>query len=202
METNALSELEEICPIPLLILALIEARKYRWQRSQEEQHDCGEGCIVEWFRIYWRDWYRQHWIEHLNGAHFYEGFSRDEFDVLHTAQEDKALVKTLVGFLSEQGNKGENLGIICWARDFGQDFKKVIKFLRTVDINGKRFTWDAEMLRIMCLALREADKFKWIESQRAGHDLGEAAIHDWFTTYWPTWKKQHFSNFFEKVSTV
>lgn len=31
---------------------------------------------------------------------------------------------------------------------------------------------------------READAFKWIESQRAGHDLGETAIRRWVQEHW------------------
>ena len=31
---------------------------------------------------------------------------------------------------------------------------------------------------------QEALKFKWIESERAGHDLGEAAIRRWVQCHW------------------
>lgn len=31
---------------------------------------------------------------------------------------------------------------------------------------------------------QEALKFKWIESEKAGHDLGEAAIHRWVQCHW------------------
>jgi hypothetical protein len=31
---------------------------------------------------------------------------------------------------------------------------------------------------------READAFKWIESQKAGYDLGEAAIRCWVQEHW------------------
>ena len=30
----------------------------------------------------------------------------------------------------------------------------------------------------------EADRFKWIESERAGYDLGEGAIHRWVREHW------------------
>ncbi len=32
--------------------------------------------------------------------------------------------------------------------------------------------------------LKEADRFKWIESQRAGYDLGEDAIRCWVKQHW------------------
>ena len=30
----------------------------------------------------------------------------------------------------------------------------------------------------------EADRFKWIESEKAGHDLGERAIKNWIQQHW------------------
>ena len=33
-------------------------------------------------------------------------------------------------------------------------------------------------------ALREAQRHKWIESQKQGRDLGEQAIRDWFRKHW------------------
>lgn len=37
------------------------------------------------------------------------------------------------------------------------------------------------------LAQLEAEKHKWIESQKAGRDLGEAALRDWSRRYWWRW---------------
>ena len=33
-------------------------------------------------------------------------------------------------------------------------------------------------------ACREAERHKWIESQKQGRDLGEHAIHEWYRNYW------------------
>ena len=33
-------------------------------------------------------------------------------------------------------------------------------------------------------AVKEAERHKWIESQKQGRDLGEAAIRDWYRNYW------------------
>jgi hypothetical protein len=41
--------------------------------------------------------------------------------------------------------------------------------------------------RLMELAWREAEKHKWIESEKAGRDLGEAAIHDWSRKHFRRW---------------
>ena len=43
---------------------------------------------------------------------------------------------------------------------------------------------DSQLYR---LALMEADKHKWIESQKAGRDLGDAAIREWSRQYWWRW---------------
>ena len=43
---------------------------------------------------------------------------------------------------------------------------------------------DSQLFR---LALMEAQKHKWIESQKAGHDLGESALRDWSRRYWWRW---------------
>lgn len=34
-------------------------------------------------------------------------------------------------------------------------------------------------------ALREAERYKWIESQKQGRDLGDSAIREWYRVYWP-----------------
>lgn len=33
-------------------------------------------------------------------------------------------------------------------------------------------------------AVREAERHKWIESQKQGRDLGETAIHEWYRVHW------------------
>ena len=34
-------------------------------------------------------------------------------------------------------------------------------------------------------ARREADCYKWLESERHGRDLGEPAVHEWYHRFWP-----------------
>src|SRR6266700_2917316 len=41
-----------------------------------------------------------------------------------------------------------------------------------------------EKLSVYADAKKEADEFKWIESQRAGCDQGEAAIRRWVQCHW------------------
>jgi len=34
---------------------------------------------------------------------------------------------------------------------------------------------------------KEAEKYKWIASEKAGHDLGDDAIREWKNNYWLKW---------------
>jgi len=38
---------------------------------------------------------------------------------------------------------------------------------------------------------REIEKHKWIESERAGRDLGDAAILDWIVRFAARWRQLH-----------
>jgi hypothetical protein len=42
-----------------------------------------------------------------------------------------------------------------------------------------------QMLSLYEEGLREAERHKWIESQKRGMDLGEWALGDWYRRYWP-----------------
>ncbi len=41
-------------------------------------------------------------------------------------------------------------------------------------------------------AQEEADRHKYIESQKAGHDLGPAAIEDWQRRHWTIWLRHRW----------
>lgn len=186
-------ENENICPISILFLALIEARKYRWNKGMEHCKDVGRDAIEEWFKKSFKKWYRLNWTEHLNGKKFHDGFSPEEFNIVAN-ENDKELIAKIIGFLSETGNISENLGIMLWARSVCADMNKVTSFLNKIKINNKRFIWDKENLSLLCEALEEADKYKWIESQKAGYDLGEETILKWFKNNWERWKTENCKN--------
>jgi CheY-like chemotaxis protein len=50
----------------------------------------------------------------------------------------------------------------------------------------------AERERLFEEATREADRHKWIESEKAGRDLGEHAIRDWHKNYWRSWCRERW----------
>lgn len=41
-----------------------------------------------------------------------------------------------------------------------------------------------EVLNLRGEALREAERHKWIESQKLGRDVGPPAIEEWYSRYW------------------
>jgi hypothetical protein len=183
--------MRDICPLPLLFLAVLEARRYKWEKSKQEGKDLGNKAIAEWFKLHWKEWFNAHWVEHLQGKRFYDGFAESEFNITTSSPEgDSELTSKIVEFLQQSGNMSENLGIVLWSAEFGKDMNQVMKVLRKIDINSKRYIWDDDTLQRLCNALLEAEKHKWIESQKAQRDLGDDAIRDWFLKYWNSWLEQ------------
>ena len=45
---------------------------------------------------------------------------------------------------------------------------------------------------IFRLAMREAERHKWIQSEKAGRDLGEAALWEWSRRYWWRWCRERW----------
>jgi len=41
-------------------------------------------------------------------------------------------------------------------------------------------------------ATREAERYKWIESEKAGRDLGDSALRDWHKNYWRSWCRERW----------
>ena len=45
---------------------------------------------------------------------------------------------------------------------------------------------------ILCqMEIDELNRHKWIESEKAGHDLGEAAYIDWVERFYPAFARAH-----------
>lgn len=171
----------------LLFVALREARRYKWEESKRLGHDVGQDAVIEWFKKNWPSWYRNHWVAHVCGSEFWEEFGQQDFGLAHRPYPNAILLKDIIDHVS---NHGENLGIILWATDSKQDMAKVLEILRMMDINGKRAEMDEAMICLLANAMDEAEKYKWVESERAGKDLGDEAIFEWFRTHWGAWYGQ------------
>jgi hypothetical protein len=50
--------------------------------------------------------------------------------------------------------------------------------------------------------VEEAKRYKWIQSQKAGKDLGEAAIHDWVKKYAALYRKDYNEQYLAMVCCV
>ena len=46
--------------------------------------------------------------------------------------------------------------------------------------------------RLFDEATREAERYKWIESEKAGRDLGDRALQDWHRSYWRSWCRERW----------
>ena len=51
--------------------------------------------------------------------------------------------------------------------------------------------WQSEMAKRVCeSSYIEALKYKWIASEKAGRDLGDAAVAEWLKLHWPGWCRE------------
>lgn len=170
----------------LLFVAIREARIYKWEKSKQAGHDLGQQEVLKWFNDNWAAWYRDHWVSHLKGKEFWKEFGNEEYNVANNAP-DNCLFNEIMKSVADHG---ENLGIILWATKSGQDMEQVLSVLRKVNINSHRFIIEEKSLIALTKALDEADKYKWIASEKAGRDLGDQAIMEWFRNSWPTFYKE------------
>ncbi len=62
-------------------------------------------------------------------------------------------------------------------------------------LNHHSQLWREEQVRNATLEqLREIEKHKWIESEKAGCDLGSIAMMDWINKYAESWRRQWEKN--------
>lgn len=173
----------------LFMLALRYARDHKHEQQLKHRCDLGDRPILEWFHNNWRCWFRERWIEHLTGKKNWAEFGSADFNLVSQKNfvPNVELVARIIGNLNKhRDNASENLGIILTAVKTGQDMGDVMAILQRLDINGKRPDCDEDGLHLFCRALQEADRYKYLESQKAGRDLGEAAIKDWFERFYDT----------------
>lgn len=58
-------------------------------------------------------------------------------------------------------------------------------------------------MKSFCLyQVEEAKKYKWIQSQRAGRDLGEAAIREWVSKYAAQFRNDYNKEYFTLIYSV
>lgn len=61
----------------------------------------------------------------------------------------------------------------------------------TKETNGRRLLEDSSLYREFQAEREEILKHKWIESEKAGHDIGfERALTDWIIKHRSKWRKE------------
>ena len=178
----------------MFLKALREAQLYNYNKQKAAKQDLGEAPIEEWFKSYWPAWYKDRWVEHLTGKHMWKEFGEADFNLVADKDftSDSEIVLRIISNLNKhRDNISENLGLIVWASSAGQDMAHVLHILKRIDINDHRISCDPEKIKIFYLGLEEADKYKYIQSQKAKRDLGESMIAEWFEKYWPGFASAH-----------
>ncbi|MCC8190192.1 MAG: hypothetical protein LIP77_06070, partial [Planctomycetes bacterium] len=108
-----------------------EAYRHKWIESEKAGYDIGDGAIEDWHRRFWHKFVRERWIQHIKGDTFWHELDNDDFGILDKEFADcRDLSDTIVAKLE---NGGENLDIIQWAVDNGQDMKVVLHILGRLD---------------------------------------------------------------------
>ena len=116
--------------------ATSEAYRHKWIESEKAGYDIGDGAIEDWYRRFWHSFVRERWIQHIRGEVFWRELDNDDFGILNNEFADCGeQVDAITGML-EKG--GENLDIVQWAVETGQDMKVVLHILGRLDLNAHR----------------------------------------------------------------
>ena len=113
-----------------------EAYGHKWIESEKAGYDIGDSAIEDWHRRFWHQFVRERWIQHIRGEVFWRELDNDDFAILQKEFDDcreqtDAIVKMLEG-------GGENLDIVQWAIETGQDMEVVLHILGRLDLNSHR----------------------------------------------------------------
>jgi hypothetical protein len=113
-----------------------EALRYLWIESERAGCDLGEAAIHRWVQCHWWGYLRARWLEHLQGKRFWVELDRGDFGLLQRCFHDNALLLDRV--LDRLVDGWDNLGILCWAQEWGLPVESVIEILEALDINSRR----------------------------------------------------------------
>ncbi|MDR1612549.1 MAG: response regulator [Planctomycetota bacterium] len=114
-----------------------EAYRHKWIESEKSGHDLGDAALEDWHRRFWHKFVRERWIQHIKGEIFWPELDNDDFGVLETSEFDgcRPQADKIVEILE---NGGENLDIVQWAIDTGQDMGCIMRILGRLDLNSHR----------------------------------------------------------------
>ncbi len=127
---------EGVTPRSVFEEATAEAYRHKWIESEKAGFDIGDGAIEDWYGKHWNKFVRERWVQHLRGQAYWRELDNNDYGILNTAFEDcRSQCDAIVGMLE---NGAENLDIVQWAIDTGQDMDVVLGILRKLDPNSHR----------------------------------------------------------------
>lgn len=113
-----------------------EAYRHKWIESEKAGYDIGDGAIEDWHHNFWHYFVRERWIQHIRGEIFWRELDNNDFGILDREFVDSREQCDAIVSMLEHG--GENLDIIQWAIDTGQDMDTVLHILGRLDLNAHR----------------------------------------------------------------
>ncbi len=113
-----------------------EAFRHKWIESEKAGYDIGDVAIEDWHRRFWHKFVRERWIQHIRGSVFWRELDNDDFGILNKEFEDCREQSDAIVAMLESG--GENLDIVQWAVESGQDMSVVLHILGRLDLNAHR----------------------------------------------------------------
>ena len=113
-----------------------EAYRHKWIESEKAGYDIGDGAIEDWHRRFWHQFIRERWIQHIRGVTFWRELDNDDFNILEREFEDCREQADAIVAMLEKG--GENLDIVQWAVETGEDMGVVLHILGRLDLNAHR----------------------------------------------------------------
>ena len=109
---------------------------YKWIVSERAGYDLGEAAVRRWISEHWNGYLRARWLDHLYGRTFWIELDHDDFGLLLTAFQDKALLLDRIMDRIKAGQ--ENLEIINWYIDGNICADDCRQILSAININGRR----------------------------------------------------------------
>ncbi len=113
--------------------------RHKWIESERAGFDLGDSAIACWVRHHWHGFLRAKWLEHLEGSRFWIELDLNDFGLLQHRFLDCPIKDTVIGFLK---TGKENLDVISWAIDSGQDLDMLLELLTGLDINSRRIEFE------------------------------------------------------------
>ena len=117
--------------------------RFKWFESERAGHDLGLTAVKDWKCNHWWRWCRERLVEHLSGSKYWSELDQKDYGLINRDfHPNRELTKTIVNKIIAGG---ENLDIVLWAQDKGENMSEVIEILNLLDINSRRVAFWQEV---------------------------------------------------------